>query len=241
VLEVSRFGITTRFDNSPWPNAVPSLYRPFLKNEYYEQGFLDHIRSLRRRGVYIDAGSCLGTHTVWFAVYCRSTQVHAFDPRPKCARWTQMNVDANQVAQKVIVHEVGLSDSTGEATSHLDGVDVTFPVRRLDDIVTRGQIAVIKVDVEGMEVPALKGADRILRKHRPLVFAEAFTEADRAAVEAVLAPYGYRATGRVFNSTPTYEFEAPPTVAQRLRARAQRLPRPLRKAIVVARNAVTRH
>lgn len=176
-MTVSRFGIASRFDTSPWPDTTPTLYRPFLNNEFYEQAFLDHIRSLGLRGVYVDAGSCLGTHTVWFALYCESTYVHAFDPRERCAQWTQMNVDANDLRHKVTVHKLGLSDAKGEATSLLDGVQEVFPVARLDRVVRarpqrRGgdrRVVVIKADVEGMEEVVLRGAKRILKRHRPVV------------------------------------------------------------------------
>jgi hypothetical protein len=147
-----------------------------------------------------------------------------------------MNVDANRLGGKVSVHQVGLADRRGEATAHLDGVDVTFPVERLDRI-SRGRIVVLKADVEGMEALVLRGATRILRRHRPVVFAEAFTEVERSAVEAVLAPFGYRPTGRVFNATPTYEFVAPPNV-RRLRRQLRRLPKPVRKVLVEVRDGL---
>lgn len=246
ILEVERHGITSRFDMSPWDDT-PSLYRPFLRGEFYEQRFLDHIRELGLRGVYIDAGSCLGTHTVWFSLYCPSTYVHAFDPRSRCARWTEMNVQANGLEDKVTVHPVGLSADEGTAQLRLDGVDETFAVQRLDRVVRAGfldsrrpsrRVVVIKADVEGMEALVLRGAKRILRWHRPVVFAEAFTEQERKGVEAVLEPYGYRPTGRVFNSTPTYEFVPveSPTMA-RVRRVARRLPKPVRKVLIAVRAA----
>jgi FkbM family methyltransferase len=245
VLTVSRFGITSRFDTSPWADTTPTLYRPFLNNEFYEQAFLDHIRSLGLRGVYVDAGSCLGTHTVWFALYCDSTYVHAFDPRERCAQWTQMNVDANDLRHKVTVHKLGLSDAKGEATSLLDGVQEVFPVARLDRVIRawpqrRGgdrRVVVIKADVEGMEEVVLRGAKGILKRHRPVVFAEAWTKQERAAVAALLAPYGYRATGRVFNSTPTYEF-VPRPPERLLRRVAKRLPKLVRRVIFGVRDRV---
>jgi hypothetical protein len=109
-----------------------------------------------------------------------------------------------------------------------------FPVARLDDVV-RGPVAVIKLDVEGMESAVLRGAGRILSRHRPVVFAEANTEAEGESVAQVLAPYGYRATGRVFNSSPTYEYAAPPNRGrERLRPVWRRLPPALRERVRAA-------
>jgi FkbM family methyltransferase len=229
MLTITRHGITSNFDTSPWPGEAPSLYRPFLQGVFYEQGFLDHIRSLNLAGVYVDAGSCLGTHTVWFGLYCPSTEVHAFDPRERCARWTRMNVDANNLGGKTTVHNVGLGARRGRATVKLDDIDETFPVRRLDRIV-RGRVAVLKIDVEGMEADVLRGARRILARSRPVVFAEAFTSAELAGIEQVLRPYGYKATGKVFNATPTYEFVSTGSARElALKRLARRLPAVLRR------------
>lgn len=239
MLTVTRHGITSRFDTSPWPaDVTPSLYRPFLRGQFYEQEFLDYIRKLNRRGVYVDAGSCLGTHTVWFAMYCPATYVHAFDPRERCARWTQMNVDANDLTDRVTVHNVGLGAEPGRTSSELDKIVEHFDVVPLDQVV-HGRVAVLKIDVEGMEVHVLTGARRILRKYHPVVFAEAWDEEQRAKIEATLRPYGYRATGKVFNSTPTYEFVfvGSPLMVQ-LRRAARKLPKPVRKVLIQVRDAL---
>jgi hypothetical protein len=66
------------------------------------------------------------------------------------------------------------------------------------------------VDVEGMEGDVLRGASRILDWHRPTVYAEAWDETSVADIDGVLRNFGYQASGRVFNATPTYEFVAPP-------------------------------
>lgn len=147
-----------------------------------------------------------------------------------------MNVDANDLTNKVMVHQVGLGAEPGRASSRLDRVWEHFDVVPLDQIV-RGKVVVLKIDVEGMEEQVLGGARRILRKHHPVVFAEAWGEPERTAIEAVLKPYRYRATGRVFNHTPTYEFvyEGSP-LKQRLRRAARKLPSPVRRMLITVRD-----
>lgn len=240
MLTVTRHGVTSRFDTSPWPGREPpSLYRPFFAGRFYEQDFLDYIRSLRLTGVYVDAGSCLGTHTVWFGMYCRSTHVHAFDPRERCARWTQMNVDVNGLTEKVTVHKVGLAAEPGRASARLDRIRENFDVVPLDQAVT-GRVAMIKIDVEGMEEEVLEGARDILTRYRPIVFAEASTAEHLTRITTLLAPLQYSPTGRVFNDTPTYEFVAPPYMWQRPRRVVQRVPRSARRAHAVAHDSARR-
>ncbi len=117
----------------------------------------------------------------------------------------ESNIALNELTDRVVAHQMALTDRTCEVTLDFgDGVHVV-PGRRLDDIV-REKVAVIKIDVEGMEPAVLRGARRLLRKGRPVVFAEANTDVHYAALVKVMRELKYAPTGRVFNSSPTYEF-----------------------------------
>jgi len=227
--------------------SLPYVYRPLEQGHVYEQVFLEHIRSMDRAGVYVDVGAHLGTHTVWFATLCPSSQVHAFEPVRRYADVVRRNVEVNHLTRKVVVHDIGLSDTPGEATNYLspehqmgfvdgdpEGVNETFQVMRLDDVI-HGPVAVIKLDVEGMEPSVIRGARRILSRHRPAVYAEALTDEAARSVKAALAPFGYQATGLVFNSSPTYEYLAPPRSGiEHLRWLWNHIPTPVRTALGAA-------
>jgi FkbM family methyltransferase len=243
MLIVERYGKKLQFDDDGFVEP-PYVYGPLLDGRVYEEKFLDHIRDQQRRGVYVDIGAHLGTHTVWFAALCPSTHVHAFEPIDRNVAMVRRNVAANGLEGKVTVHHVGLSDSAGQATNTLgpehqmgfmaDAVAAveTFDVVRLDQVLRRVPVAVIKLDVEGMETAALRGADRILSRWRPVVYAEAFNSKALAEIKETLRPYGYQATGKVFNATPTFEFTAPPRPRfESLRPVWRRLPPRLRRAV----------
>jgi hypothetical protein len=51
----------------------------------------------------------------------------------------------------------------------------------------------------------------VFARSRPLLFVEAHDEAALDRILRVVAPHGYRATGRAFNDTATYELAADPT------------------------------
>ncbi len=184
----------------------------------------------------MDIGAHLGTHTVWFATVCPSTRAHAFEPLSRFADAVRRNVTLNELDDKVTLHQVGLSDRPGRATNTLSPedqsgfhdkpgwVDEAFDVAKLDRVLRRRQpVVVMKLDVEGMEPSVLRGASRLLSRWRPVVFAEAPTVEEKDEIAAVLRPYGYTETGRVFNSTPTFEFVAPPRVGkEQLRLLTQR-------------------
>ncbi len=66
--------------------------------------------------------------------------------------------------------------------------DESFDIVRLDKVIGRRPVAVIKLDVEGMEAAALRGAKRILSKWRPVVYAEAHSPDAVAEIQQALAP-----------------------------------------------------
>jgi FkbM family methyltransferase len=243
MLTVERYGKKLQFDDDGFVEP-PYVYGPLADGKVYEEKFLEYIREQQREGVYVDIGAHLGTHTVWFAVLCPSTRVHAFEPIARNVDMVRRNVVANGLENKVTVHHVGLSDTAGQATNTLGpehqigfvenavAAVETFDVVRLDDVLKRERVAVIKLDVEGMEPAVLRGAARILTRWRPVIYAEAFNSKALAEIKQTLKPFGYTATGKVFNATPTFEFTAPPRPRyESLRPMWRRLPAPVRRAV----------
>ena len=233
MITVQRHGHEIVFPDVPGGTEVPYTYRDFQTGSWYEAEFLEHIRTVGREGVYVDIGAHMATATTYFAVLCPSTHVHAIEPVTRFADQVDRVIAANNLGDKVTLHRVGVSDEPGTATNHLaaehqqgfheagaaQAVDETFDVTTLDDLIT-DPVAVLKIDVEGMESRVLKGADRILRNDKPTIYLEAFNRGSLRDLQAVLDPYGYKPTGAVFNSTPTYEFstDAPAGAALRVAA-----------------------
>jgi len=230
VTTVNRHGRDITFPDLPGGTETPYVYRDFQRGGWYEEKFLEHIRSqgttrssLRpppQEGVYVDAGAHLGTATAWFAMLCpAATHVHAIEPVTHFADQVQRVIDANDLNTRVTLHRVGVSDQAGTATNHLTAehqigfhevgetraVDETFEVTTLDDLIS-DPVAVIKIDVEGMEDRVLRGAHRILTENSPTVYVEAHNRSRLKDIRDVLSPVGYFPTGKVFNATPTYEF-----------------------------------
>ena len=129
----------------------------------------------------VDVGTWWGPWTAALARRCPS--VHSFEPQPQLAdqlrRWVPSNV---------VVHEAAVGDEPGRATLYrpdgLPGSDglaslrsdvgddeVEVRVVRLDDQ-ELGDVGFIKIDVEGYELPALRGAADLLDEHRPRLMLE---------------------------------------------------------------------
>lgn len=163
-----------------------------------DEGVLRLIRKhLPRDGVFIDIGANIGSFTVVGAHVARAGQVHSFEPSGHHHARLSHNVGLNGFTN-VTLNQKGLHDQPGSATLFLpraegevnnsgaaslyrdaarDGKQVTEEVAliRLDDYVADkglSRVDMIKIDIEGAEFSALKGAVDTLRRFRPLVLME---------------------------------------------------------------------
>lgn len=234
MLTVEYDGVRCHFDDSRMNREQPgSIWTPMLTGRFYEEAMLGYIRSLGIAGCYVDVGSNIGTHALFFAVACPASHVYAFEPRGRFYDDLLRNVKLNDVSDLVTASPFALADRAGVVTTEMMGREFRFEARRLDNMV-RHRVAVLKLDVEGMEPAVLAGGPRVMTKDRPVVFAEAGTEADYHALEPCLADFDYRASGRVWNATPTYEFLPLPSIVYSIPGASSA---PLRRSYQMARSS----
>lgn len=173
-----------------WPGKVRSC---MTAGRPYEQPLLEHIYEQAFTGIAVDAGANLGNHTMWLAVVC-GLEVWAFEPvYPDVLR---QNVDMNSSAA-VHVEPYGLSNRSGAGFHAGRGRLVLkpnnspeLPLRTLDSYAL-DDVAVVKLDIEGMEPLALRGASETIQRCRPVIFSEEWGDDERRAAARVLRPLGY--------------------------------------------------
>jgi hypothetical protein len=108
------------------------------------------------------------------------------------------NVECFPYAVGAVPDTLRLPDIDYDRPSNFGGVEMTFasgrPVRQvvLDDYFDRGPFALLKIDVEGMELEVLRGAQRIIEQHRPILYVEDDRVDKTAALESALRDLGYR-------------------------------------------------
>jgi len=163
-------------------------------------------------GSFVDVGANVGTYSLIAAsIVGERGRVLAFEPVPDTRAQLERNVALNKVPQLEIVPK-GLGAEPGQTTLHVvpgasglssryhdhGGTAVEVDVTTLD-LTFEGAAppALIKIDVEGMELEVLKGATGLLRSDNPpLVVLEAQNTHLRAAgtsyseVCAFLAEHG---------------------------------------------------
>lgn len=148
--------------------------------------------------VVVQAGGCVG---LWpFALSKMFAHVYTFEPEPTNFHYLKTNVAACpnvSAARSALGDErrgVSLARTRAQAGLwRVDG-DGEIPMIPLDDVMGAAPVDAIVLDVEGFEVPALRGAAQVIRAHRPLLWFEFLQHTD--AIAGVLAGYGYTTPAR---------------------------------------------
>jgi len=127
----------------------------------------------------IDVGACFGDTAIDFAVDAGPEGcVHCFDVVDTHLQVLRRNAAQNPHGAPIVIHEQGLSDVDQHGSIVHSGVrpgysvagDSQVPLTRLDSLVDTGRIErvdFIKMDIEGHEEAALRGAVAALRRFRP--------------------------------------------------------------------------
>lgn len=146
----------------------------------YEGSLLQALMQFlpRRTGVVIDAGANIGNHSNWFAQHF--DRVEAFEPHPRTFKLLEFNAASN-----VNVHNCALGKKEETATlfdlpCNMGGssLKTEHGGRRYEvkvDTIDRhdfANVCLIKIDVEGLELSVLKGAEQTIRKCRPIIVFE---------------------------------------------------------------------
>jgi hypothetical protein len=161
-------------------------------------------------GVALDIGANIGNHSLYFSDYFKT--VYSFEPNPRTYKVLQINA---ALANNIQCFEIGLSDVSKQSLmdsnpTNSGGSTVTdagsskaqaIALQTLDAFsLEHGQfddapIKLLKIDIEGHEYKALRGAEQVIRKHRPVILFEQHPhdfESGRSRVIDLLRSYGYQ-------------------------------------------------
>ena len=135
--------------------------------------------------IYVDVGSFDGDSLFQFLrrVNKRYQQIHAMEPDPKNFEVLKRNFGQ---FPNCSLHEFGLWSQPLETNFQLAGLgshmdidmgEVPVKLVALDDL-DLGNVTLLKMDIEGAEVPALVGARRTIEKFKPKLAIAAYHKAD---------------------------------------------------------------
>jgi FkbM family methyltransferase len=147
-------------------------------------------RHVRPGDIVCDIGANKGSFIYWLSVWVGEGRVVAFEPQPALAS-ALADVCRAVGLGNVAVEAKAVFSRAGEQelflpTGHQPGASLnahavqgerfttlSVPTIALDDYFTdQDRITLLKIDVEGAELDVLRGAERILRQHAPLLVFE---------------------------------------------------------------------
>ena len=144
-------------------------------------------KKLKPGSVIIDAGACVGNHTIWFASQIPGAKVIAFEPMKSTFSVLSSNIELNNLTNVELRNEA-LGDACGcgrlrafeTDRKNIGGTcfercheETDYKVVTIDSLAL-DKLDFIKIDVEGMQLPLLQGAVNTIDKLHPSILIELF-------------------------------------------------------------------
>jgi FkbM family methyltransferase len=161
--------------------AGSAIHRCWLGFYEYEKQQLIS-REVQPNTVFHDVGANVGLYSLLAAELVGPGRVFAFEPVPRNLAYLRKHLALNRVTN-VEVLALAVSDQNGIAPfqveqsgfmGHLSNEGgIMVPTTTLDSLVENGKVLppnYIKMDIEGAELLALRGARETFRRYRPLLF-----------------------------------------------------------------------
>jgi FkbM family methyltransferase len=191
-----------------WVSGGPAT-DDHLGHDPHEANLEPVLRGLLGQGrVFLDVGAHVGRWTIRLAG--QASKVIAVEANPETAAVLQENIGLNGLAEKVVLLRVAAWDSEamlrledpnakqrGGSTRVLpgDGRQGEVPAAPLDVLLGgEPEIGLVKLDVEGADLHALRGMAKTLARTRPTLFVERHDQYGYYRVEdlyALLSALGY--------------------------------------------------
>jgi FkbM family methyltransferase len=144
--------------------------------DFSEMTYLLHV--LRENDLFVDVGANMGSYTLLAAAVRRARAV-CFEPTPATFTRLSRNLLLNDLGERVTAHPAGVGEKPGvlrfslqeDCCNHVlrygekeEGVEIK--VVTLDETLAGACPSLLKIDVEGFELPVLRGAGAILQDPR---------------------------------------------------------------------------
>jgi FkbM family methyltransferase len=158
---------------------------------------------LRPGDVFYDLGANVGLYTLLAARRVAAGSVFAFEPLPRNIEYLRKHLKLNRVSNAELL-ELAVCDVVGIASfqeaesssmGRLGGGGSTrVRTATLDSLLLQKKIlppSLIKIDIEGAELLALKGACEVFRRFKPVLFLATHSRELDAECVQLLVSWGY--------------------------------------------------
>lgn len=139
------------------------------------------------QGVFLDIGANTGQHSLFMSRHAK--EIHSFEPWEPVLKRLRRHIEINRI-KNVVIYPFGLGNENSKQPFYAPPADNlgmgsfvkefgspnapegVLEIRVGDEVLEKAgvtSVALIKMDIEGYEKLALKGLERTLRRHRPIV------------------------------------------------------------------------
>jgi len=166
-------------------NPMDLIHRYFMASQFFETEELAYLRQIvPEHSTILEVGANVGNHVVYYGLFMNPEKIIPIEPNPAAIALLKKNIELNHI---VTVDESLLGFGIGDTCGHFDlsiedsanmgtarliasetGRVEVFPI----DAKYRDKVDFIKIDVEGMEMEALRGAKQLIDTFRPIIYIE---------------------------------------------------------------------
>jgi FkbM family methyltransferase len=201
-----------------------------LKWDKNESDFLHFLRLLPPGGIVLDIGANIGVMSYYLAKNYPDRKVYAFEPIPYNYA-NLLRIKKKYELENLYTMQLALGDEEGEiemllpveksvrfhglaqVKKHIDnavgGEIFTCPIRKLDGLEELPESSMpltgIKIDVENFEYFVLKGGEKLISKHKPLIYCELWDNENRLSTMELLSSLGYEVLILKYGTLRTWE------------------------------------
>ena len=170
------------------PYALPRVSMPY-STQYFGTGLFD----LATDEVVLDAGAADGdSFRKFLAVQPHLEGYFAFEPDPKLYPMLTACVQASPSGSRAVAERTPLTERSGPVwmdvqpgtgNTHLtagsEAGKEQFQAVSIDDYLAGRRVSTLKMDVEGAELPLLRGAEQSIRRHHPKLLISVYHEVEQ--------------------------------------------------------------
>lgn len=186
-------------------NTLDLIQNQLARERFFEAKELSEtMLVLPRNAVVFDVGSNIGNHALFLTCIGDAKEIHCFEPADITADLLEENFRINDIAtDRYSITRIGVGAANGTASfdrleaSNLGATSIkndasgTIQVDSLDNRHPETLVDLLKIDVEGMELEVLSGAQALIKRSRPIVLIE-ISNANKGAFLAWVAKNDYR-------------------------------------------------
>lgn len=189
-------------------NKLDVIQSHHYAGKFYEEEELHDISLIiPTRAKILDIGANIGNHLVYFAKFCRNVHITPFEVNPVALSMLKVNIELNNIEAQIngeflgialgqregfvnLVNENRIANNLGAASFNVTNNKQGFPMQALDQINLGVDPDFIKIDVEGMEIAVLLGAEKTILHSRPPLYVEV-SQNNRPEFKKILNNWGY--------------------------------------------------